>query len=79
MEFHRSPKLKISLLIRNTIISDKTNIRECVWEIVFQKQYVGEIKKFQTFLLHLLVSCMSICLLVEYGAILSIIHQDINN
>ena len=79
MEFHRSPKLKISLLIRNTIISDKTNIREFVWEIVFQKQYVAEIKKFQTFLLHLLVSCMSICLLVEYGAILSIIHRDINN
>ena len=33
---HRSPKLKISLLIRNTIISDKTNIREFVWEIVFR-------------------------------------------
>ena len=33
--FHRSPKLRISLLIRNTIISDKTNIREFVWEIIF--------------------------------------------
>ena len=32
---HGSPKLKISLLIRNTIISDKTNIREFEWEIVF--------------------------------------------
>ena len=31
---HRSPKLWISLLIRNTIISDKTNIREFVWEII---------------------------------------------
>ena len=41
------------------------------------KQYVTEIKKFQTFLLHLIVSCMSICLLVEYGAILSII--SVNN
>ena len=43
------------------------------------EQCVTEIKKFQTFLLHLLVSCMSICLLVEYGAILSVIHRDINN
>ena len=34
--YHRSPKLKISLLIRNTIISNKTNIREYVWEIVFR-------------------------------------------
>ena len=33
---HRSPKLRICLLIRNTIISDKTNIREFVWEIVFR-------------------------------------------
>ena len=70
--------LKISLLIRNTILSNKTNIREFVWEIYFE-QYVTEIKKFQTFLLHLLVSCMSICLLVKYWAILSIIRRDINN
>ena len=70
--------LKISLLIRNTILSNKTNIREFVWEIYFE-QYVTEIKKFQTLLLHLLVSCMSICLFVKYWAILSIIHRDINN
>ena len=44
------------------------------------EQYVTEIKKFQTFLLHLLVSCMSICLLVEYGAILSVIFDiSVNN
>ena len=34
--YHSSPTLKISLLIRNTIISDKTNIREYVWEIDFR-------------------------------------------
>ena len=46
------------------------------------EQYVTEMQKFQTFLLHFLVSCISICLLVEYGVILSIIHRDnwdINN
>ena len=78
---HRSPKLRINLLIRNTIISDKTNIREFVWEIIFRTICHLNIKKFQTFLLHLLVSCMSICLLVEYGVILFIIviHRDLNN
>ena len=43
------------------------------------EQYATEIKKVQTFLLHLLVSCMSICLLVEHGTILSIIRRDIDN
>ena len=38
-EQQRSPKLRISLLILNTIISDnsdKKNIREFVWEIIFR-------------------------------------------